>query len=81
MYVASFLGLSKKKAPAPPPRALPIAVPKNEILDVVNETVQFNHSDTDVAPPAYTSGKKLICIVFVSLIYARPLKLNTFDKF
>lgn len=59
MYTASMLALSKKKAPAPPPRSVPVAVPKNEILDVVNENEKFNSSDTEVAPPAYTSGKKL----------------------
>lgn len=57
-----MLALSKKKAPAPPPRAVPVAVPKNESLDVVNENDKFNSSDTEVAPPAYTSGKKLTSI-------------------
>lgn len=59
MFAASMLGLSKKKAPAPPPRAVPVAAPKIETLDAVNENVKFNSSDTEVAPPAYTSGKNL----------------------
>lgn len=47
-----LLTAAKKKAPAPPPRSLPVTSPVQEVVEELNDT-------DNAPPPAYISG--LLC--------------------